>query len=205
MAATIIDAGPCLNFLASHCERILFHVVDKGVSVPASVKAEALRKAMRDSRFKGVPVTWAKLEANSWLHVLSDEITLELQSAAMDVLTQPLVQRQRQARDLGEVMVITHAVSLAYAGHDVVIIMDDGAGRALASTQIARLDIMRTAGERVGEVALYGTVDILRGAAGSKHLVDMKSLREVYGRLRLLDDGLPNLADTGLLDQSLWS
>jgi hypothetical protein len=47
----IIDAGPGLNFLSSHKERLLISVIG-AFSVPETVEDEVLRKSRLDDRFR---------------------------------------------------------------------------------------------------------------------------------------------------------
>lgn len=47
----IIDAGPGLNFLSIHKERLLIGVLGP-LSAPETVQAEVFRKARQDERFR---------------------------------------------------------------------------------------------------------------------------------------------------------
>jgi len=44
----------------------------------------------------------------------------------------------------------------------------------------------------------------LEKAAGRQYLPDRQSMRELYGRLRKLDDGLKPLSTTGLMELPCW-
>jgi hypothetical protein len=57
----ILDAGPSLNFLSINRERLLIHVLGR-LSVPETVRAEVLRKARQDARFRPAERIWRKLE-----------------------------------------------------------------------------------------------------------------------------------------------
>ncbi|MDX2969158.1 hypothetical protein PWY87_30590 [Kribbella solani] len=56
----IIDAGPGLNFLSIHKERLLFGTLG-ALSAPESVRDEVLRKSRDDSRFSAAKTVWGKL------------------------------------------------------------------------------------------------------------------------------------------------
>ena len=64
---------------------------------------------------------------------------------------------------------------------------------------------MRAAGREVGSIRLIGTLTVLERAAGGKYLTDKAAMRDVYKRLRELDDGLPPITSTNLLSPSLWN
>jgi hypothetical protein len=114
-------------------------------------------------------------------------------------------ERRRQAKDLGEIMVIAHAVVAAESGHSVTILMDDGPGAAIATSEISRLRRLGSSGHPVGSITLAGTLTILGRAAGTEHLPDRAAMRDTYTRLRGLDDGLPPIENTDLLAPKFWS
>ncbi len=120
----IIDAGPGLNFLSINQERLLIAVLGK-LSAPATVGDEVLRKAAQDPRFRPAAAAWKKLTPN-WIQILPDDVTPAL-SRVVDRLTrQPMAERLKHAKDLGETMVIAHAVVAAEAGAHVIVLIDDG-------------------------------------------------------------------------------
>ena len=49
------------------------------------------------------------------------------------------------------------------------------------------------------------TLTVLQRAAGGKYLPDKATMRDIYHRLRGLDDGLPPIETTNLLSGDLWS
>lgn len=89
----------------------------------------------------------------------------------------PIEERLRHSKDLGEVMVIAHAVVAAEAGDTMVVLIDDGAG----------------------------TLTVLVRAAGGKYVPDKAAMRDIYSRLRGLDDGLPPISATNLLTADVWT
>jgi hypothetical protein len=114
-------------------------------------------------------------------------------------------ERRRRPKDLGEIMVIAHAVVAAESGHSVTILMDDGPGASIATSEISRLRRLGSIGHAVGSMTLASTLTILERAAGTEHLPDRAAMRDTYYRLRGLDDGLPPLENTDLLAPKFWS
>lgn len=198
----IIDAGPALSFLAINQERLLLATTGP-ISTPETVRDEVLSKSAKDRRFAQVERVWNKIPSRL-LDVLPDDPTPELVAALSRISQQPWNQRLATAKDLGETMVVAHAVVHAEAGHQVTVIIDDQGGAALATTEIRRLDRLRQMGKPVGGIALVNTVTILEKAAGGIHLPDKGSMREVYTKLRKNDDGLLPIDRTRLLSSTIW-
>ena len=97
----------------------------------------------------------------------------------------PAADRIRTSKDLGELMVIAHACSLAKEGVTAYIVIDDGNGRRLARAAQKRVG----AAGYSGALALLSTRGILEQAEPSwlKGSVDW---RDAYARMRAFDDGL---------------
>jgi hypothetical protein len=199
----ILDAGPSLNFLSINKERLLIGVLGK-LSVPETVRAEVLRKARQDARFGPAEKIWRKLEPGGWLEVLSDDETPELAAVVHRITQQPLQERRRHPKDLGELMVVAHAVVGAEAGDTVTVLIDDGAGADMAASEMRRLLRLQSQGRDVGRIILVRTLTVMRRAAGSSHIPDKATMRDVYQRLRGLDDGLPPIEKTDLLSTTIW-
>src|SRR5215469_5391886 len=104
----IIDAGPGLNFLSVNKERLLIAILGP-FSAPETVQGEVFRKSQQDDRFRAAAAVWRKLTAR-WIQILSDDMTPELATVIQRVSGLPMDERRRQPRDLGETMVIAHAV-----------------------------------------------------------------------------------------------
>jgi hypothetical protein len=122
----IIDAGPSLNFLSINRERLLIGTLGR-LSAPETVQSEILAKSQRDERFRGAAPIWRKLTPH-WIEILSDDETPELAAVVHRLCRQPMEQGTGQPKDLGETMVIAHAVVTAEAGETVTVLIDDGAG-----------------------------------------------------------------------------
>lgn len=199
----IIDAGPGLNFLSANKERLLIAVLGP-FSVPEAVQGEVLRKSRQDDRFRAAAAVWKKLTPR-WIQILPDDVTPELATVVQRISGLPMDQRRRQPKDLGETMVIAHAVVAAESGQSVTILMDDGPGAAIATSEISRLRRLGSSGHAVGSITLACTLTVLGRAARTEHLPNRAAMRDTYNRLRGLDDGLPPIENTDLLAPKLWS
>lgn len=198
----IMDAGPGINFFALHKERLLFATVGP-VSVPEIVHREIVSKARRDQRFAAAQRVLAKLPTK-FLDVLPDDVTPALSAVVNRLASVPMEQRVRSPKDLGELMVVAHAVVGAEAGAFMTVLIDEGGGRRMAAHEARRLDRLRDAGRPVGQLRLISTMTVLRNAAGSQALPDRQSMRDLYTRLRSLDDGLVPLDQTDLMALPCW-
>ncbi|GAA2218069.1 hypothetical protein ACFY2R_22880 [Micromonospora olivasterospora] len=198
----IIDAGPSLNFLSINKERLLISVLGP-LSVPETVQDEVMRKSREDPRFRPAATVWRKLTPR-WIHVLSDDETPELAAAVHRITQQSMRDRLRHPKDLGEIMVVAHAAVAAETGETVTVLIDDGAGAVIATSEIRRLQRLRAQGRAVGSIKLVNTLTILHRAAGTGHIPDRSMMRDIYLRLRGLDDGLPPIDSTSLLSAPQW-
>jgi hypothetical protein len=199
----IIDAGPGLNFLSINKERLLIAVLG-AFSAPETVQSEVLRKSQQDERFRAAATVWRKL-TTSWIEILSDDATPELATVVQRISGLPMADRLKQPRDLGETMVIAHAVVAAESGQSVTILIDDGAGAQIATSEISRLQRLVSSGHPVGSITLASTPTVLGRAARTEHLPDRAAMRDTYVRLRTLDDGLPPIENTDLLSSKFWA
>ncbi|GLY64270.1 hypothetical protein [Amycolatopsis taiwanensis] len=199
----IIDAGPGLNFLSINKERLLIGVLGP-LSTPEAVQNEVFRKARQDQRFRAAATAWRKL-APRWMEILSDDQTPELATVVHRITRQPMAERLRHPKDLGETMVIAHAVVAAESGATVIVLIDDGPGVRTATSEINRLRLLRAKDRAVGSIRLVSTLTVLERAAGGQHIPDRAAMRDVYERLRGLDDGLPPIETTKLLSPAHWS
>jgi hypothetical protein len=199
----IIDAGPGLNFLSINKERLLIAVLGP-LSAPETVRDEVLRKSRQDDRFRPAATVWRKL-TDRWIQILPDDVTPELATAVHRISGLPMAERMKQGKDLGEIMVIAHAVVAAESGQHVTVLIDDGPGAAIATSEIRRLQRLGSTRPSVGTIRLANTRTVLERAAGTEHLPDRAAMRDTYRRLRELDDGLPPIETTDLLSDTHWS
>jgi len=115
----IIDAGPGLNFLSVNKERLLIAVLGP-FSAPETVQDEVLRKSQQDDRFRAAAAVWRKLTPR-WIQILPDDAAPELATVVQRISGLPMNERRRQAKDLGETMVIAHAVVAAESDRKSVV------------------------------------------------------------------------------------
>ncbi|GAB3210918.1 hypothetical protein SAMN02745673_02599 [Marinactinospora thermotolerans DSM 45154] len=198
----IIDAGPGLNFLSIDQERLLIGVLGK-LSAPEAVQSEVFDKSRQDERFRAAAGVRRK-PALEWMRILSDDQTPELAAVIQRISHQPMAERLKRPKDLGEVMVIAHAVVIAEAGQKVTVLIDDGEGARTATSEINRLERLRRSGRPVGSITLVSTLAILERAVQKKYVPGKADMRQLYRRLRELDDGLPPIEATRLLSSDLW-
>lgn len=127
----IIDAGPGLNFMSINKERLLIATLGP-LSAPETVQDEVFRKARQDNRFEAAATVWRKLTP-CWMKALSDDATHELEAVVTRISGLPMDERRQRSKDLGETMVIAHAVVAAESGQSVIVLMDDGPGARIAN------------------------------------------------------------------------
>lgn len=203
-APVIVDAGPALNFFSINQERLLIDAIGK-LATPEVVVREIKRKSAGDARLCAATAVLTKLEQARYLEVLSDDHTPDLEAAVLRISKVPMALRMKESRDLGEIMVIAHAAVAADRGVPVVVLIDDGRGRDLASLEAARLQRLLRQGRKVGTFSLMSTEDVLIRAAGRRYLPDQKAMRQIYSRLRKCDDGLIDIKHTQLLSAQTWA
>ncbi len=173
----IIDAGPGLNFFSINKERLLIEVLGK-LSAPEIVREEVLRKSRQDERFRAAGTVWRKLTP-TWLQILPDDETPELALVVHRITGQAMAQRCRQPKDLGETMVIAHAVVAAESGDAVTILIDDGPGARTATSEINRLQRLEASGHPVGSIRLVSTLTVLERAVGGRHVPDKLTMSTI--------------------------
>lgn len=200
----IIDAGPALNFLATHNERILLTVTGGRLAAPVVVDTEVRNKASSDARFEAAARTWSKLITTSRLQVLPNDAA-PLRPAADLILRAPLPQRMTAPRDLGETMVVLHAATMAAAGQDVIVLIDDQRGAQMARSAAQVVPTLAGPGAPHGRLLVTNTTEVLIRAAGTRHLPDRAKMRTVYNAMRGCDDGLVHLNQTSLLNATTWN
>ena len=104
--------------------------------------------------------------------MLPDDVTPELATVVQRISGLPMAERMRHTKDLGEIMVIAHAVVAAESGQPVTVLIDDGPGAKIATSEIRRLQRLGTSGRSVGSITLASTLTVLGRAAGTEHLPD---------------------------------
>ena len=164
----IMDPGPGINFFSPNRERLLFAALGP-LAVPEIVEQETRRKARQDQRFAAAERVLGKAPTRL-LEILSDVVIDDLVSAVQRIAGMPMVDKIRSDKDLGETMVVAHAVVAAERGEQVIVLMDDGGGRQIAGREAARLQRMEQLRPENGRISLVTTVTVLKKAAGTEHL-----------------------------------
>lgn len=188
----ILDAGPAITFCAANKQRILHGVLNDigDLKAPATVDLEVKNKARPGTRFEAARKNWAGLVDNGHIDLLSDEASDALNAAVIQLDGTPLAERVRITRDLGELMVMAHALVMRDAGIDVVVLIDESRAQEVATRAGLRvLDTPRTLGL----------------AARSGLITDRGAMRKIYAELRRFDDGLVDITQTDLLKSATWA
>jgi hypothetical protein len=205
MSGPILDAGPCLNFFGSNNERLLIRVVGMELRLPSSVDGEIRNKSRNDTRFTKVNPLVKKLKAANIITILDDDANDPALLRANDLVTgMPMAQVRKMARDLGETMVVIHAMKEALAGGDPRVVIDDRAGAELATAAQDTLARLRAEGQNVGTITLWGTTSILRQGVRIGAIRDKNEMRSIYQRLRPLSASLIPIQQTDLLKSPPW-
>lgn len=193
----LLDAGPCLNFLAVSQQNILIKAAashDLQIAAPERIDREVQGMA-RDPRFRrtGVQGTWATLKASGRVRILDDTLTTrEFTDAVSRIAGMPAEQRVREGKSLGEIMVLAHASLYAQRGHHVFVLIDESDGRRRAKREQTWLATKNAPGRMV----LWSTIQVLREAARQPGwIVGGKTWEAIYDQMRTFDDGLPPRTD----------
>ena len=166
------------------------------VLMPREVANEIEDKSAEDRRFARAKSMLGGMSRQGLFEILESDESDEALFAAIKVVSSkpPSELMARRTKDLGETMVIAHAVKLRKQGHTVTVVIDDREGRALA--------------EGNGFKPI-GTVRILALAAANGFVTRAEN-RKLYERLRpstgapAIDDGLPHWSQTGLDKKELY-
>lgn len=189
----IIDAGPTLTFAAAGYRDLLVNVVAQRGSrllAPEAVVEEVSRKASQEQRFARCDAVLADLIVRGQLETLLDDIGDQALSLAVQRVTGlGTAVRLGSSKDLGETMVIAHAIKLRSSETDVRVFIDEWRGQHAA--QAHGLKVVSTAA-------------ILAGAIDLQLIRDRGEMRRTYERLREFDDGLVHIEQTRLLDRDRY-
>lgn len=172
--------------------------------MPEQVLQEIHNKSRAEpSRFSAATDVLARLRPSLWT-VLPDDLNAELNEAMMIITNTPAEVRINNHKDLGEVMVVSHALVFARAGHHVTVLIDDGGGQRLAARAARWCERERANQARIGSITQSSTLGVLRAACEAGHIADKTELRKVYSRMVGLDDGLNHIDSTDLLKLDCW-
>lgn len=200
----LIDAGPAINFLATHNERVLVAAIGGGFHAPESVRDEVMRKASQEERFAPAAVRWERMQTNFITIVAGDRNPLR-DSIAKTLTNHPLPKLPSKAKDLGELFVVVHAVEMAYRGEDVHALIDDRGGQQMLAVGQRMVDLQRLKDPSVGALSLMTTESVLESRIATKEIPDKEAMRRIYGQLQSVCDGLPTISGSGLLTHPAWA
>jgi hypothetical protein len=188
----LLDAGPCLNFLAVGQQNILVQVATSQqlqLLAPARVDSEIVGMCHND-RFKSTRVlsVWKTLKASKRVKILPDELsTRQFIDAVTRISGMPARDRIRSKRSLGEIMVLAHASVYVQRGHQVFVLIDDRDGRRRAGREAQWLR-----GEGCEKhLVLWSTPQVLQEAGRHEGWIKGDLTWElVYDQMTAYDDGL---------------
>jgi predicted nucleic acid-binding protein len=201
VTSVILDTGPCLNFLAIDQGKLLYRVLgstNERILVPQEVANEIVDKARESAKFSSAARRFEGLSREPKFEILASNLDdVELIRAMQQVSPRKppseLLARRRM-KDLGEILVISHAIKLRGEGNTVNLVMDDREGRKLA---------MKHGFRPIRTTRIFAT-------AGSMGLLTYSEAKSLYEKLRasdgstVMDTGLPHWTDSQLDDRSLY-
>ncbi|MBG0738890.1 hypothetical protein IV500_05570 [Paeniglutamicibacter antarcticus] len=195
---TILDAGPCITFCAAAKQSLLVEVLQRGsnqIRVPDVVNDEVSNRGSNRRDFPPITVlNWAWLVEHDRIEVVDSSVSsedAEALSVAVKKLTgTPLAERLTESQDLGEILVIAHAMVRKDRGEVVFVVIDEWRGQQLAS--------------KFG-IKVIDTAWILSSAVVRGLIADRGEMKKTYDALRKYDSGLVHIDQTALLKPALWA
>jgi hypothetical protein len=195
----LLDAGPSLNFLAVGQENILIQAAASQklqLAAPSRVDIEIIGMA-KNPRFARTAVnsTWTRLKTSQRVEILPDELTTQQFAEAVTRISgMPVMNRVRETKSLGEIMVLAHASVFAQHGADVFVLMDETDGRRRAAQEVQWLRSQSAP----GALALWSTRQVVQEAGRQTGWIKgNQTWEQVYDGMTAFDDGL--------LPRSKWS
>ncbi len=189
----IIDAGPALTFMAAGHRKLLLEVIERRgnqLQTPEAVVEEVARKAGQQKRFANCETALNGLIARGQIKMLLDDITDQALTQQVRRITGVgTAIRLGESRDLGETMVIAHALKQKAAGEEVHVLIDEWRGQKVAVDH---------------GIKVVSTEAILIRAISLQLIADRGEMRKVYSRLRDFDEGLVHIDQTQLLDRERY-
>lgn len=194
---TILDAGPCITFCAAAKHNLLINVLQRGsneLHVPDVVNDEVSKRGSNNKIFPPATVpNWQWLVNQHGIAILDSSVSAEdadeLSEAVKKLSGTPLAERLTDGKDLGELMVIAHAMVRRDRGEQVFVVIDEYRGQLLAG--------------KFG-ITVLDTAWILSSAVKRGLIADRSEMRKIYDKLRQYDLGLVDISQTELLGKSLW-
>lgn len=186
---TILDTGPSLNFFSIGKANLLLdtlHSVTASLAMPADVVQEIRDKTEEDDRFRGSDraLDWALRNGHVTELDSRSGVDPDVDKFVSAILGMPHERQPTRAKDIGERMVVAHAMALRNRGERVLVLIDDGGGQLLA--------------QKYGFKPVM-TLHVLRRAARLGLIADWSEMRSIYLRLRPEPGSSQPPKDHGLL------
>lgn len=179
----VIDTGPALSFIAAGFQDLLAEVIAQKSALlcaPQAVAEEVHVKADQRQRFNSSHARiFDAMTRNGKISILPDSIEdPQLAEATNDVAKMPIAKRLLTSKDLGETMVLAHALKIRrHSTQTVIVLIDEVEGQKRA-TQLG--------------ISLTSTVGILKQSAQLGLVSDRGEMRNTYSKIAEFDDGLPH-------------
>lgn len=194
---TILDAGPCITFCAAAKHSLLIDVLQRGsneLHVPDVVNDEVSNRGSNSRIFPPSTVpNWEWLVKQNGIGILDSSVSAEdaeeLSAAVKKLSGTPLAERLMESKDLGELMVIAHAMVRRDRGEQVFVVIDEYRAQRLAAKF---------------HIRVIDTEWILSSAVKRGYIADRGEMRKTYDLLRQYDLGLVDISQTNLLSKALW-
>ncbi|GAB2522347.1 hypothetical protein GCM10027267_18900 [Paramicrobacterium agarici] len=202
MNSFVLDAGPCLNFLATN-EGDLLHATltraRRSLLVPQEVADEVKAKSSEVTELSPAYRRFIGLRNAGKFEVLASDVMNDdaLVGAIKSLTSDPpsrLVDPRLRQKNRGEILVVAHAIKLREAGNDIRLLVDDRDARQLAKDHKFKV------------VTTPGVLEL----AARLGLADYEHIRGIYRKMvpgggrRPTDHGLPRWEQTPLADKSIY-
>lgn len=182
---TILDTGPCLNFMGTGNTDILLgvlEVISASVLVPEDVADEVKYKSMELPVYTRASRALQGAERRERITVAPARAGVDpiLDEWVAKVFGFPHADIPFRAKDRGEMMAVAHGAALKEQGQTVYVLINDGDG-----TDLAHAHGLKT----------FTTVAILRKAARLGIIADRDEMATIWNKMRPLDGALRKLPE----------
>jgi hypothetical protein len=188
----LLDTGPALTFISGGYRDLLMKVLelrDAELAAPETVIDEIDNKSQHGTFAGAIGVVEGWLSSGDITRLADDPADQELARCVQKVAGASMAERMLTARDLGETMVIAHAMRLQANGETVVALIEEWRGQDRAT--------------RMG-VRFTDTQGILKTAAQYGLVKDRGEMRKIWDVLRPLDLSLVHWDQTILKDKRIY-
>lgn len=203
----ILDTGPIFKFLITDCvQQLVCALGGNKVIVPAAVEYEIFDTPARRRQFKRAAELWPRFPERL-KEVLPDDPTDELRQCCRTVLGMDFDEMYGRTKDRGENMAILHAVLLARAGKQVIVVCDEESGSRMIKNQARALAMQHMRGLHVpgGSIAHADTLMLLRWVIEKGGFASRDEFLSKYKAMAALDSALPSdVKVTGLTKSPPW-